>query len=102
MNIALLTILLNRLPSHGLIVAQAAPRMFDEMGVGAAILLTLLGTMLHWRLPGVRMSAEEHIKDNKMTEDQARRQLRFYKRCAMIATFLGVVVLIAVMFDLAQ
>lgn len=83
-------------------LAQATSRMFDQMGLGAAILLTVVGTILHWRLPELRMSAEESVKDSKMTEEQARRQIRFYTRCATVATFVGVAVLLVVMFDLSR
>jgi hypothetical protein len=102
MKLIMLATLIDRLSPHLPVFAQTPPRVFDEMGVGAAILLTVLGMTLHWRLPGVRMSAEENVKDSKMTEEQAHRRLRFYTRCASIATLFGVGVLIAVMFDLAQ
>ena len=89
-------------PLTGALLAQATPRYFDEAGIGAAILLTLTGMMLHWHLPRHRMSMEERMKDGKMTEDEARRQIRFYSWCAPIATVAGVVVLIAVLFDMTS
>jgi hypothetical protein len=48
------------------------------------------------------MSTEERMKDGKMSEDEARRQIKFYSWCAPIATVVGVVVLMAVMFDLTR
>jgi len=102
MTLTVLSTFLSRLHWHPPVVAQTTLRVFDEMGVGAAILLTMVGMALHWRLPTVRMSAEEHVKDGKLTEQQARRRIRFYARCAPLATILGVGVLIAVMFDLSR
>ena len=40
-------------------------------GVG----VTILGTRLCWGAPRYRMSVEEHAKDGKLTEDQARRKI---------------------------
>ena len=90
------------LQGTSVVFAQATNRVFDEVGIGAAILLTLLGTALHWHLPRHRMSMEERMKDGKMTEDEARRQIRFYGWCAPIATVVGVVVLIAVLADMTS
>ena len=84
------------------IFAEGAPRLLDEMGVGAAILLTVLGMALHWRLPQQQMAMEERIKDGKITETEARRELQFYARCAPLATLMGVAVLVFVLFDLSQ
>jgi hypothetical protein len=88
----------------------AAPRLpflaqahaMDGVGIGAAILLTLIGVILSWSLPRKRMSLEEHVKDGDMTDDEARRHLRFYERCAPIATLAGVMVLLYVMYDLTH
>jgi hypothetical protein len=74
----------------------------EGVGIGAAILLTLIGVSLSWSLPRKRMSMEEHVKDGDMTEDQARRRLHFYERCAPIVTLLGVVVLLYVLYDLTK
>jgi len=84
------------------VVAELSPRLLDQMGVAAAILLTVLGVVMHWHLPRQQMSMEERVKDGKISEDQARREIRFYTRCAPIATLLGVVVLMFVLFDLSQ
>ena len=89
-------------PLVSALLAQATTRYFDEAGIGAAILLTLTGMALHWHLPRHRMSTEEHMKDGKLTEAEARRQIRFYSWCAPIATVAGVAVLIAVLFDLTR
>jgi hypothetical protein len=84
------------------VIAQTPTHFFDEAGIGAAILLTLTGMALHWHLPRHRMSMEERMKDGKLTEDEARRQIRFYAVCAPTATILGVVVLLAVLTDMVR
>lgn len=88
------------LPPTVAMLGQAPGHFFDQAGIGAAILLTLTGMALHWHLPRHRMSMEERMKDGKMTEEEARRQMRFYGWCAPIATVAGVVVLVAVLIDL--
>ena len=45
---------------------------------------------------------EERMKDGKMTEEESRRQIKFYAVCAPLTTILGIVVLIAVLFDLTR
>lgn len=89
-------------PLTSAVLAQVTPRYFDEIGIGAAILLTLTGMVLHWHLPRHRMSTEEQMKDGKITDEEARRQIRFYSWCAPIATVSGIVVLVAVLFDMTS
>ena len=88
------------LPAAAAILAQGSSKLFDEIGISAAIVLTVVGMAMHWHLPRHRMSMEERMKDGKMTEAEARRQLRFYSWCAPIATLLGVAVLFVVLLDL--
>ena len=83
-------------------LAQASGRLVDEVGVGAAILLTTLGMVMHWHLPRHRMSMEERVKDGDVTADEARLRIRFYARCAPLATLLGVTVLVYVLFHLTE
>jgi len=80
--------------------AQVAAPLFAEAGVCAAILLTLLGMVLHWQAPQRRMSLEERLKDGKVTEDEVRRQVRFLNGCARIVMLIGVGVLFLVLFAL--
>jgi hypothetical protein len=86
----------------GVIVAQVSSNVFDEAGVGSAILLTVAGIALRVYLPRHQMSAEERVKDGKMTDKEARRQMTFYRRCAAVASLVGVAVLFVVLFDLAR
>ena len=84
-------------------LAQAAEmHLLDEVGVGVALLLTLVGLALHLYRPRHRMAVEERIKDNKLTETEARRQMRFYAVCAPTVTLLGVALVILVVYDLSQ
>ena len=76
--------------------------LLDEVGVGVSLLLTFVGLALHLYLPRHRMATEERMKDNKMTETEARRQMRFYAVCAPTVTVLGILLLILVIYDLAQ
>lgn len=78
----------------------AASNFFTEGGVAAAILLAIAGMVLQWRLPLHRMSVEERAKDREMTEEEAHRQIRFYRNCATLVTFLGIMVLVLVLIDL--
>lgn len=39
------------------------------------VIVTILGTRLCWSAPRYRMSIEEHTKDGKLTEDEARRKI---------------------------
>jgi hypothetical protein len=82
------------------LLAQLAASLLDEVGVGLAILLTLLGVVLHFYQPRHQMSVEERVKDNKMTEDEARRQIRFYKICAPSVSVLGVVFLAFAFYEI--
>ena len=90
------------LPTTGALLAQASANLFDEFGIGAAIVLTLAGMAMNWHLPRHRMSMEERVKDGKLTPDEAERRLRFFGWCAPVATLLGVGVLVVVLFDLTK
>ena len=81
-------------------LAQSTPKVFSEAGVVAAIVLTAIGMILHWYQPQHRMELEEKVKDGKITDDEARRQIIFYNRYAPVATLLGVIVLGVVLLDL--
>ncbi len=83
-----------------MLTCLAAAKVFNEVGVAAAILLTGLGMALHWHQPHHRIALEERVKDGKLTDEEARRQIMFYNRFAPITTLLGVVVLCIVLFDL--
>lgn len=78
-------------------LAQLSETTLEEIGLAIAVLLTLLGTWLNWKLPRQRMSLEERVKDNEMTEEQAARWIKFYSICAPLVTFSGIAILAAVL-----
>ena len=102
MTLTLTQALTGAIPPMSAMVAQVTAKILDEAGIGVAVALTLTGMVLHWHLPRHRMSMEERMKDGKLTEEEAERQLRFYSWCAPIATLLGVAVLVVVLFNLSQ
>ncbi len=77
-------------------------RVLDEKGVAAAILLSLAGVALRAYAPQHQMATEEHVKNGKLTPDEARRQVRFLEISSTVVTLLGVAVLVFVLYDLAQ
>ena len=90
------------LAESAFLLGDGPPRWFNEIGLGAAVLLTLVGTALFWHAPRHRMSIEEHTKDGDLTEEEGRRRLLFYEWCAPAATTLGVVLLIVAIYDLTK
>jgi hypothetical protein len=70
-------------------LALLLPKLDEEMGFLLGAALTILGTMLQWQVPRLRMSAEEHVKDGKQTEAQAARKVRVYAVCAPVITVAG-------------
>jgi hypothetical protein len=73
-----------------------------EVMLGAAVLLTLVGMLLHWWLPQERISIEELIKDGKLTEAEGRRRLRVFHVFAPLATIAGVATLLGELVSLAE
>ena len=55
-----------------------------------------------WGQPRHQMSVEERVKDSKMSEDEARRQVRFYRMCAPAVTLIGVMLLSLAIFDMSR
>lgn len=100
MKLAALHSLLSRLSLAAPPLAQSEPNLLGEMGLGAAVLITMTGLVLRWYIPQHRMSVEERVKDGKMTEDEARRQMKFYARCAPVLTLLGMALLIVALIDM--
>ena len=82
-------------------LAEIPPRVFDERGVGAALLLALAGIALRAYAPSHQMNTEEHVKNGKLTPQEAGRQIRFLEISSTVVTLLGVGVLVGVLIDLA-
>lgn len=90
-------------PSHmPAALAEMPSRMLDEGGVAAALLLTLAGIGLRAYAPQHQMATEEHVKNGKLTPDEARRQVRFLEISSTVVTLLGAAVLVFVLYDLAR
>lgn len=85
-------------PWNEVVALQLAMPVEQELGLAIAMVLTFLGMVMHWHLPRQRMSMEEQIKDGKLTESQVRRRLKIYHCCAPVVTFLGIALLLGVMF----
>ncbi|MEY2882111.1 MAG: hypothetical protein RLZZ15_4491 [Verrucomicrobiota bacterium] len=77
-------------------LAVLAGQWLDIIGVCGALILSTIGMTMQWHLHRHRMSMEERVKDGEMTEEVARAKIRFRRRCAPIATMLGVALLAAV------
>ena len=84
------------------VFAEIPSPLFDKIGVGAAIALTLSGIILNAYLPQLQTTLEEDAKDSKITNDEARRKIRFYGRCASLMTLVGVLVLVFVLIDFVR
>lgn len=83
-------------------LAQVSSALLDEIGIGAAVLLTIAGIALHLYRPVHRMSVEERVKDSRITEEEARRQIEFLRLWAPLVTLLGVAVLSLAIYDLVR
>ena len=75
-------------------------RTLREVGLAAAVILTILGMAMHWHAPNHRMALEELAKDGKVTSEEANRQIRFLNWCARVVLLVGVLVLVGVLYDL--
>ncbi len=87
---------------HLILFAETSTHLLDESGLAMAIALTMAGLALQLYLPRHQMSVEERVKDSKMNEDEARRQMRFYRQCAPTVTLLGVALLSLAIYDLSR
>lgn len=75
------------------VVVALSVLAWQEIVVGCAVVITLLGMRLCWRAPRYRMSIEERAKDGAMTEDEARRKIRFMGWFGPVVTVVGCVLL---------
>lgn len=84
------------------VLAEWSPSLLDEAGVFVAVLLTVTGLALQLYRPRHQMSVEERVKDSKMTEEEARRQMQFFARLVPMVSALGVLLLALAILDLAR
>jgi hypothetical protein len=83
-------------------LAQASMPLLDELGLAGAVILTIVGIALHLYRARHQMSVEERVKDSRMTEEEARRQIEFLRLWAPLVTLLGVVLLALAVYDLMR
>lgn len=95
-------IAIGRLAESMALFAQGHWHWIDEVGLAAAVLLTVMGMIMFWHAPRQRMSLEEHVKDGDLTEEEAQRRLRFYSWCAPFATVIGVGLLVVALYDMSD
>lgn len=76
--------------------------LIDEIGLLIVVLITLGGVWLRLYLPRHRMSVEEQMKNNKLTETEARRQVKTLETCATAVTMLGLLLLVMVLWDMSN
>lgn len=84
------------------LLAFIPPGPAQEVGLAVGVALTLAGTALHWQLPRQRMSAEERMKDGKLTEAQAIRMIRLFSFSARLLTIAGAAILITILVELSN
>jgi ABC-type nickel/cobalt efflux system permease component RcnA len=66
----------------------------QEMSLIGAAVVTLIGVWLCWASPRYRMSVEEHMKDGKMTSDEAFRKIQLNQWLGPAVTVVGVALLL--------
>lgn len=66
----------------------------SDCGLAVGAVLTVGGLLLHVRLGRQRMSAEEGMKDGRLTEAQATLMIRLCSCAAPTLTLLGAMVLV--------
>lgn len=98
MHFTLLSQMLAGLPP----MVMAVAKLVDEVGLGVAVVLTIIGMAMHWQLPTHRMSMEERAKDGKISEDEAHRRVKLFQRCAIVTTLAGVLVLAVVLLEFSK
>lgn len=81
-------------------LAETMDPWWDEVGLGIAVVLTFIGMIMHWIEPRRRMSAEEHVKDGDLTEEQARWRIKMFGRVAFWVTVIGVGLLVWTVFQM--
>lgn len=64
--------------------------MIQDLLLGGATLVILVGMWLCWGSPRYRMSLEERLKDGKITEQQARWRISQSQWLGPVVTTLGV------------
>ena len=69
------------------------PTLDQELAMGGAALVMIIGAWLCWGAPRYRMSIEERVKDGKMTDELARLRIRQSQWFGPAVTSIGVALL---------
>ena len=69
------------------------PTLNQELAMGGAATVMLIGAWLCWGAPRYRMTLEERVKDGKMTDDAARRRILQSQWTGPVVTSIGVALL---------
>jgi hypothetical protein len=81
---------------------RLSPVFFQPLCFVLAVVLTLTGVWVNWRAHVYRMSAEEAMKDGKLTHDQVESRLRLITNGSRFLTLTGMALLIVSMFVLTE
>lgn len=65
-----------------------------DLGLAAGVILTMAGLLLQLQVAHERMSAEEAVKDGRLTEAQAIWRVRLFALGAPVFTVLGAMMLV--------
>jgi hypothetical protein len=84
------------------LIAAESTVGLQTASVVVAIMLTLSGVLLRWRLPAYEMDAEDAVKDGKLTGHQLERRVRWVRDGARMLTLAGLVLLVASLMVVAD
>lgn len=76
------------------VAMQFPESLAGELGVIVLLLLAAAGPALRCYAPRHRYEVEERVKDGRMTEAEARRQIRFLRGGAVVLSLLGIGLLV--------
>lgn len=68
-----------------------------DIALATGAVLAVAGMLTHSQLPKIRMTAEEQVKDRRLTETQAIRRIRLCTVGAHVLTVSGTVVLLTLL-----
>jgi hypothetical protein len=83
-------------PSWLAVLVAFQPTVSQEIALGAAAAVTLVGVWMCWGAPRYRMALEERVKDGKITADDAGRKIQRSQWIGPCVTIIGVTLLLYV------
>ena len=87
---------MSNFPEHPMSMAMAIayhPTLKQELAMGGAAVVMLIGAWLCWGAPRYRMMIEERVKDGKLADDLARRRILQSQWFGPVVTSVGVALL---------